>query len=195
VFVAYALAKYVVFGTNPVIDDANDPIPDPSCVLEFKIVGLPAVFQHIPLAVTGAPPSAEILPPLTALVAVTEEAGFVLSVGKEAGNPNVEKETCWPYAVPAEFAAYALTKYVVFGAKPVIDDVNAPVPEPSCVLVFAIVGLTVVLQQIPRAVTGAPPSAVILPPLIALVVVIDEAGFVSIDDKDAGKAEVVNETS
>ena len=51
--------------------------------------------------------------------------------------------------------------------------VNTPVPVPSVVLVDkAIVGFTAVLQQTPRAVTVAPPSAVTLPPLAAVAVVI-----------------------
>ena len=51
--------------------------------------------------------------------------------------------------------------------------VNIPIPVPSVVLVDkAMVGFTVVLQQMPRAVTLAPPSAVTLPPLAAVVVVI-----------------------
>ena len=52
--------------------------------------------------------------------------------------------------------------------------VKVPVPVPSVVLVGkAMVGFTVVLQQTPRAVTVAPPSAVTLPPLEAVAVVID----------------------
>ena len=51
--------------------------------------------------------------------------------------------------------------------------VKIPVPVPSVVLVGkAIVGLAAVLQQTPRAVMVAPPSAVTLPPLAAVVMVI-----------------------
>jgi len=47
-----------------------------------------------------------------------------------------------------------------------------PVPVPSIVLVDkAVVGFTAVLQQTPRAVTGAPPSLATLPPLVAVVMV------------------------
>ena len=54
--------------------------------------------------------------------------------------------------------------------KPVIELVNVPVAIPSVVLVLnAIVGLAEVPQQTPRAVTAAPPSLVILPPLVAVV--------------------------
>jgi hypothetical protein len=45
--------------------------------------------------------------------------------------------------------------------------------EPSAVLLFAVVGFAVVLQQTPRAVTAAPPSAVILPPLCAVVPIME----------------------
>ena len=48
-----------------------------------------------------------------------------------------------------------------------------PIPVPSVVLVGkAMVGLGVVLQQTPRAVTAAPPSVLIVPPLPAVVLVI-----------------------
>lgn len=47
--------------------------------------------------------------------------------------------------------------------------IKAPVPEPSTVLKFAVVGFAAVLQQIPRAVTAAPPSAVTFPPPVAVV--------------------------
>ena len=51
--------------------------------------------------------------------------------------------------------------------------VNIPIPVPSVVLVDkAVVGLAAVLQQTPRAVTAALPSAVTLPPLAAVDVVI-----------------------
>ena len=50
--------------------------------------------------------------------------------------------------------------------------VNVPMPVPFVVLVDkAIVGLAVVLQQTPRAVTAAPPSLATLPPLVAVVMV------------------------
>ena len=50
--------------------------------------------------------------------------------------------------------------------------VNIPIPEPFVVLVGkAMVGLGVVLQHTPRAVTVAPPSAVTLPPPAAVAVV------------------------
>ena len=69
-----------------------------------------------------------------------------------------------PYAVPALLVAYALTKYVLWGASPLIRLLNSPVPLPSEVIVSAMVGVISVLQQMPRAVTAAPPSEVMLPP-------------------------------
>ena len=55
---------------------------------------------------------------------------------------------------------------------PVMLLVNVPVPVPSTVLVVnAIVGLALVLQQIPLAVMVAPPSEVMFPPDVAVVVV------------------------
>ncbi|MEJ7675201.1 MAG: hypothetical protein WKF59_21475 [Chitinophagaceae bacterium] len=51
-------------------------------------------------------------------------------------------------------------------------------PEPSAVLLFAVVGFAAVLQQTPRAVTAAPPSAVILPPLCTVVFVMEVTAVV-----------------
>jgi hypothetical protein len=42
----------------------------------------------------------------------------------------------------------------------------------------AIVGFADVLQHTPRAVTATPPSLVILPPLVAVVLVIEDAAVV-----------------
>ena len=57
--------------------------------------------------------------------------------------------------------------------------VNIPVPVPLVVLVDkAMVGFAPVLQQTPRAVMVAPPSAVTLPPLAAVVRVIAVAAVV-----------------
>ena len=51
--------------------------------------------------------------------------------------------------------------------------VNMPMPLPSVVLVDkAMVGFAVVLQQTPRTVTAAPPSELIVPPLVAVIDVI-----------------------
>ena len=45
--------------------------------------------------------------------------------------------------------------------------VKLPVPEPSSVLEFPMLGLGLALQHTPREVTVVPPSLVILPPLEA----------------------------
>jgi hypothetical protein len=56
--------------------------------------------------------------------------------------------------------------------------VKLPVPVPSEVLLPAVVGLADVLQQIPRAVTSAPPSAVTFPPLEPPAAVIEDTAVV-----------------
>lgn len=61
------------------------------------------------------------------------------------------------------------------GVNPVNELINAPVPVPFVVLVDKlIVGLGFVLQQTPRAVIVEPPELLILPPLAAEELVIDE---------------------
>ena len=62
--------------------------------------------------------------------------------------------------------------------KPVNELVNTSVPVPSVVILFAIVGFVVNPQQTPLAVTGAPPSLVIFPPLVAVVCAIEDAAVV-----------------
>ena len=57
---------------------------------------------------------------------------------------------------------------------------NVPIPAPSIVLEFVIVGVVVrLLQQTPREVTVAPLSFVTFPPLIAVVWVINEPTVVA----------------
>jgi hypothetical protein len=53
-----------------------------------------------------------------------------------------------------------------------------PLPDPSVVLVLAVVGFWAVLQQTPRAVTSEPPLFVTLPPDAAVVAVIPETSAV-----------------
>lgn len=48
---------------------------------------------------------------------------------------------------------------------------NPPDPEPLAVILSEVVGLDDVLQQTPLAVTGAPPSEVTFPPLVAVACV------------------------
>ena len=62
---------------------------------------------------------------------------------------------------------------MVAGVSPVILLVKVPIPVPLFVKLFAIVGLAVVPQHTPLDVTAAPPSLLILPPLVEEVVVID----------------------
>lgn len=52
--------------------------------------------------------------------------------------------------------------------------VKEPVPDPSVVLLSLVVGLADVLQQTPLAVMKAPSSTEIFPPLVAVVVVMEE---------------------
>ena len=62
-------------------------------------------------------------------------------------------------------------------------------PLPSIVLVFAIVGAEVeLLQQIPRDVIGAPPSALMLPPPNADVCDIEEIVLVEIPIGNVGES-------
>ena len=58
---------------------------------------------------------------------------------------------------------------MVFGVRFVIFKVNVPVPVPLLAWLPLIVGLWLVLQQIPRSVTVAPPSLMTLPPPVAEV--------------------------
>ena len=68
--------------------------------------------------------------------------------------------------------------------RPVIVLVNDPVPVPSVVLVDRdTVGPVVVAHTTPRAVTALPPSEVMLPPELAVVVVTDVTGVVASEGK------------
>ena len=55
---------------------------------------------------------------------------------------------------------------------PVIELVNVPLVVPSVVLLFDVVGVAVVLQQIPDAVMTEPPLELIVPPALAAYFVI-----------------------
>ena len=61
---------------------------------------------------------------------------------------------------------------------PVIEEEKFPVPVPLEVLLFAVVGLVDVFQQTPLSVILAPPSLMVVAPLVAPVHVIEEAAFV-----------------
>jgi uncharacterized membrane protein YGL010W len=76
----------------------------------------------------------------------------------------------------------------VFGDRPVRDELKLPVPVPSFVLVLAeTVGFGLFDQTTPFEVALAPQSALIVPPLFAVVEVISTMGFVV----NVGIAEVV----
>ena len=67
---------------------------------------------------------------------------------------------------------------MVFAVKPVMLLVKLPVPEPFVVLLLLVVGFAEVLQHTPRPETLAPPSLVIMPPLVAVVCVIEDTAVV-----------------
>ena len=101
----------------------------------------------------------------------------------------MKNDIVFPYPVPLLLVAYALTLYVVYRSKPIIELENTPIPIPSIVLLSFIVGNEplAIFQQTPRAVTDAPPSLVIFPPLVAVVLVIPVIVIVVI----AGGPEVI----
>ena len=70
----------------------------------------------------------------------------------------------------------------MFAVSPVIELVNVPVAVPSVVWLPVATGFIEGLQQTPRAVTGAPPSFVMFPPLLALFCVIPDIAKVDIMD-------------
>ena len=74
--------------------------------------------------------------------------------------------------MPSLLVKYALTKYAEHSDKPVMEEVNVPVPVPLLVCGSARVGGFEMLQQIPLAMTGDLPPQVIDPPELALVCVI-----------------------
>ena len=82
---------------------------------------------------------------------------------------------------------------MVFALKLVRALVNVPVPVPFVVLLLAVVGFVVVLQQTPLAVIAAPPSLVIDPPDEALKQASPEMGVVVI--KITEEEDVVKVTS
>lgn len=62
------------------------PVPVPSVVLVASDISGPVLVLHTtPLAVTAAPPSTLMVPPLNAVVAVIDEAAVVLNVGNPIG--------------------------------------------------------------------------------------------------------------
>jgi hypothetical protein len=75
---------------------------------------------------------------------------------------------------------------------PVIELVNVPLDVPSVVLVSEVVGVAVVLQQIPDAVIVDPPLEVIVPPALAAYFVILDAAVVVRDGAIAIVAKLVS---
>ena len=69
---------------NPVILLAKFPVPEPSAVLESRIVGPVEILQQTPRAITADPPSTAIFPPLMAEVVVIEVIVVVVMVGWDA---------------------------------------------------------------------------------------------------------------
>lgn len=62
--------------------------------------------------------------------------------------------------------------------KPVMLLANTPLPVPLVVWLPVTTGLGEVLQHTPRAIMAAPPLFVILPPLVAVVLVMEVAAVV-----------------
>ena len=71
----------MVFGVKPVRVLTNTPVPVPSEVIAFAVVGLGDVLQQTPLAVTFVPPSEETFPPLMAVFRRMFEASVVVTIG------------------------------------------------------------------------------------------------------------------
>jgi hypothetical protein len=74
-------------------------------VLLSAIVGFEDLLQQTPRAVTAAPPSLFIFPPLVAVENVIEDAAMVVSIGTPDPTDNVVKLIPFPYAVPALLVA------------------------------------------------------------------------------------------
>ena len=74
----------------------------------------------------------------------------------------------------------------MFGERLLRDEVKLPVPEPSLVFVLKeIVGVGLVDHTTPLAVMDAPPSELIFPPEVALVVVMEFTDIVFTVGKDS----------
>ena len=72
----------MVAAVKPVMALVKIPVPVPSVVLVARaMVGLAAVLQQTPRAVTVAPPSATTSPPPDAVVIVIDDKDAVVTVG------------------------------------------------------------------------------------------------------------------
>jgi hypothetical protein len=81
------------------------PVPEPSDVLLFSVVGLAEVLQHTPRSVTSEPPSLVILPPPEAEEEVISVTAVVVRVGTKGSGAGVLIVSCSPYDVPTELVA------------------------------------------------------------------------------------------
>jgi hypothetical protein len=81
---------------------AYPPVPVPSVVFMFEMVGLVEVLQHTPLAVTGEPPSLTRMPPLEAELVVMAVTDVVV---RFAFTGTVVNRISAPYEVPELFVA------------------------------------------------------------------------------------------
>jgi hypothetical protein len=87
----------VVAAVKPVMALANIPMPVPSVVLVDKaMVGLAAMLQQTPRAVTVAPPSATTLPPPDAVVMVIADKDAVITVASAVDELVVVKLISFP---------------------------------------------------------------------------------------------------
>jgi hypothetical protein len=68
--------------SNPVIELINSPVPRLSNVLFSEMVGFADTLQHMPRAITFAPPSLLMFPPLLQEVAVIDEILVVIKIGR-----------------------------------------------------------------------------------------------------------------
>ena len=76
---------------SPVRLLTNTPVPPPSTVLLFAVVGEGLVVQHTPLAITVAPQSDITFPPLVAEFIITLLTDVVVRNGVE-GDEEVEND-------------------------------------------------------------------------------------------------------
>ena len=74
-------------------ETVNDPVPEPLEALAAAIVGGLVVSQQTPRSVTGAPPSAEMFPPLVANVVEIKEGKVVVSVATDVPPPVLVPDT------------------------------------------------------------------------------------------------------
>ena len=85
-----------MLGDSPVMKLVNVPVPVPLWVQLGSVTsGLSDVPQQTPRSVTDTPPSEVTVPPLVAVVLVSEETAEVITVGRAAAE-SVVKVTSLP---------------------------------------------------------------------------------------------------